>query len=471
MLKVNISMPQVPFAGMNPVPIAGSLKQTPLKPQSPPPTAAVSASPATKPQGAPPLDQLKSTAASGKAQPVLALADVKASPTQIQAAIDKATSNSYQRTPAHEGESRHTLRQRLQNIDKNGLGDPQGRIKYDGSDVVVIAFEGTGAYEPRQTPIMQEAAALLREQGLSIETSDLANKATAAIQTQEGRDDSDKHWSGLASGPMQTLLENEKLQAHSQWLSFPSEEIELLSGLDAVKDMSTRKVLDAVQQAKGSYEGNTAGINGALKAMKDIQAQARAQGKAPKFVIVTHSSGGRSAVKFLEQAKALKGADGKALQFENLITIDPVREAHEAVGESIKEFVNKGTEHNVNRLREVGRMLGLDTPNQKVYPATVRSRKQAESLYQPGNVKKALNFYQQKDTRGLKMVEPKELEGLSGYQRWMKEALIFGIHGSPVAGAENIEIHDQVGESGHGEIAYHPQVQKRFTEALEKLLP
>lgn len=462
-------MSQVPFAGINPTGIVPLIKTQPIPqiaPQTIPPTAKPSATSELKT-----ADQLSPLAAAGKAEPILALSDIKASSTQVQAAIDKATSNSYQRTPAQVGENRHSLRQRLQNTDKNGIGDPQGRIKYDGSEIVVIAFEGTGAYEPRQTPIMQEAAALLRQQGLSIEDASLANKATEAIQSHEGRDESSKHWSGLASGPMESLLENEALQAHSQWLSFPSEEIELLAGLEAVKDMSPSKVLDAIKQAKGSYDGETAGINGALKAVEEIQAQARAQGKNPRFVIVTHSSGGRSAVKFLEKAKALNGTDGKPLKFENLITIDPVREAQEAVGESIKEFINKGTEHNLNRLREAGRLLGLDTPNSKVYPATVRSHKQPESLYKPGNVKQALNFYQQKDTLGLKMVEAKDLAGLSTYQRWMKEAMMFGIHGSPVSGAENIEIHDRVGQAGHGEIAYHPQVIQRFTESLEALLP
>ncbi len=461
-------MPQVPFAGISPRTAAiGPLKSTLATPAIPHPIK-----PALKLELAEPVkDQLNPMLASGKAQPAFALSDVNASEKQVQAAIDQATANCYKRTPEHAGESRHTLRQRLQNIDKNGVGDPQGGIKYDGSDVVVIAFEGTGAYEPRQTPIMQEAAALLRQQGLSIEDASLAKKATAAIQGKEGRDDSAKRWSGVASGPMQTLLENEKLQANSQWLSFPSEEIELLSGLDAIKDMSTRKVLDAMGQAYDSYDGNTPGIDGALKAMQEIQKQARAQGKNPKFVIVTHSSGGRSAVKFLEKAKALQGADGKPLQFETMLTIDPVREAHEAVAESLKEFTNKSTEHNANRLRGLGRSLGLDIPNRKVYPSTVRHQKQRDSLYQPGNVKRAFNYFQQKDTLGLKLVDPKELNGLSGYKRWMKEALMFGIHGSPIDGAKNKELSDHIGDGAHGEISYHPEVLERFTQEMDRLLP
>lgn len=82
----------------------------------------------------------------------------------------------------------------------------------------------------------------------------------------------------------------------------------------------------------------------------------------------------------------------------------------------------------------------------------VRSHAQPESLYKPGNAQKMINFYQKKDEEGLKMPQVR-----------------FGIQGSPVARAENIEIHD-VGTAGHGEITYHDKVLNRFMRELKTVI-
>lgn len=421
-----------------------------------------------KPQEAPPADNL-STKAKGKAAPALAIpmnqSLPQASLVDIQNAVNTAIDQSYSRVPQRAGESRHALNRRLQATPSESTIPPANHAHYDGSDVVVIAFEGTGAFEPRRAPLMQDAAEILKKQGLSLQGQDSAlyDAVSEGISQKENRSN---NWSGLGRGPLNGLMNSPELNEKTQWLSFPSEEFEALSGGDAYKDVTAKQLLG---EAYNSTRGETPGINQALKAVKDIQAQAKAQGKNPKFVIVTHSSGGRSSVKFLEKAKALNNTEGKQMDFPFVMTIDPVREAHEAVGEALKEiYVNKGTEHNMNRVREAGRavndaeifgfkpfdwMIPDETvKHRKVYAPKVRYTPQDESLYKPHNVGKFINYFQRKDTEGLK-----------------DERFRFGIEGSPIKGADaNIPIHD-VGSAGHGEIAYHDKVVKAFLDGISGL--
>lgn len=371
---------------------------------------------------------------------------------QMQAAIKQAVDDSFQRVPNVAGQTRHELNRRLQSLNST----PQGSVAtsslvpahYDGSEIVVIAFEGTGSFQPRRAPVMQAAAEQLHQQGLKPDDS-LYDIASSQL---EQREPEIANWSGLGAGPLSALLSDPELNRKTQWLSFPSEEVEALAHPNAYKSSS---VGDAIGQLIDSYDGNPRGINAAIQALRDIQRQAAQQGKNPQFVVVSHSSGGRSVVKFLEKAKDLHDASGTQLKFPFVMTIDPVREAHEAVGEAIKEiYINKGTEHNINRVRAVLDYLPLiDLPPKKVYPPTVRSQSQPESLYKPGNVGQFTSFYQRQDTLGLKMDDFK-----------------FGIHGSPVAGAINIEVKN-VGDAGHGEITYQPQVLNAFMQGIKNQIP
>jgi len=367
-----------------------------------------------------------------------------ASAAQVQAAVTEALNESYAQTPPRAGESRHDLNRRLQL--SSGTGQA---AHYDGAEIVVIAFEGTGAFHPRRAPVMQAAAEKLRQQGLGLTGSStgLAYVTGQALQAKEGQA---ANWSGLATGPLQSLLADPALQTQTQWLSFPSEEIEALARPDGYKQASVAQVIG---EALRSHQGQTEGLNRALEAVREIQSQARAQGKNPQFVVVSHSSGGRSAVKFLELARQIQGTSGQPLHFPLVMTIDPVREAHEALLEAGKELINKGTEHNLNRVRGWFDALPLvELAPKKVYPPLVRHRSQPESLYAPANTGTFLNFFQRRDSEGLKLENPR-----------------FGIHGSPVAGAKNQEIWN-VGSAGHGEITYHPQVTQAFVNQLQGLL-
>lgn len=358
---------------------------------------------------------------------------------ELKALAQGVVEDSHSRVPDQAAGNRHRLNALLQAQDWTGDPVQGGPVHYDGSPVVVIAFEGTGAFEARKAPAMQTLGRDFQAQG--IDTNDPRFKPdsllTEALVDKSG---APVKWSGLSQGPLEAVVKDAELNQKVQWLSFPSEELEVLSDPEFTKNLSPKQLLD--DTARTSL-GTSPGIQAALSAVKDISQQAAEQGKSPKFVLLSHSSGGRSAVKFAEELKHLKAPVDVPLA----ISLDPVREAHEAVGEASLELLNKGTEHNLNRVAD---FLGL--PQKKVYPPKVSSQSQPESLYRPQNVGEWVSFYQKSDTEGLKM----------------KPA--FGIHGSPVAGAENVFIPD-VGSAGHGEIAYHPEVIKRVTDELRDLLP
>jgi hypothetical protein len=358
-----------------------------------------------------------------------------ATSVDMKEAVDWALERSLQAAPPKTGEDRHALGRRVQTRG-------QDRVQYDGSDVVVIAFEGTGGYHPRKAQMVQDAAARLSERGLEVDGSSgsLSALVSKTLDVAEGQSSG---WSGLSRGPLEQLVRNPELSSRTQYLSFASEEVEALSGMDA---FNRAKLSEVLYDSYESYVGQTPGIENAQRAVIEIQRQAKELGKNPRFLLVSHSSGGRSMVKFLEKTKSVADESGRPLQFSAAVMIDPVREAHEAFFEGGKELMAKGTEHNLNSIRK---SIGVDS--KEVHPPLVRHRSQPESLYKPSNLTTLVNYFQRQDTEGLK-IRP-----------------LVGIQGSPVEGAQNLEITD-VGTGGHGEIALHQEVREAFTNQIERLL-
>ncbi|MEO1173823.1 MAG: hypothetical protein AAFX94_17505 [Myxococcota bacterium] len=299
---------------------------------------------------------------------------------------------------------------------------------------MVIAFEGTGAFEPRLAPGIAALTHTLRAAGYDTGALQPARWIEGALREETG---TEPRWSGLAHGPRSALAQTPELEAQSQWFSFPSEELEFLASPDAYRDTSPHALAGEILR---SSRGTSSGINSARAAVSAILAQAENRGvEPPRFVVVSHSSGGRSAVKFLEFTR-------DEADFALAFTVDPVREAHEAVAEAAGELAREGWERGLSWAQ---RNIGL-SPS-AVQEATVRSRSQPESLYRVGRIP-WVNYYQRADTDGLKM-DPR-----------------FGIHGSPIHRAENIEV-CALGASAHGEITYQPVVLQRFIGELRRLLP
>lgn len=152
------------------------------------------------------------------------------------------------------------------------------------------------------------------------------------------------------------------------------------------------------------------------------------KGKTAKIILMSHSSGGRSVVKFLEKMKAVEN-----FKADLVLTIDPVKEAQHAISEVIPQLSHRYLEQGA------GWILDIDVPERE---AAVWSRKQPKVLYKTSNAKRWINFYQHVDTEGL------------------KGPVKFGIKGSPVHKADrNIYIESGLGSSAHGEIGYHSKLK------------
>ena len=361
---------------------------------------------------------------------------------QLQKHAEILVKRSLRKVP--HGSNRHITNARVQS-QKPGDGPARKRVNahYDGSPVVVIAFEGTGSFDARRPAVMQEMGRELQSKGH--DTTDprfqpdrLVDDALTKVRGKGA------NWSGLSTGPLNEIVRDPELNNGVQWLSFPSEEAEILSDKEAYKDLDPLRL---IRDIKRSSSGTSQGIDAALRRVQEIAGAAKKQGKSPKFVLMSHSSGGRSAVKFAEKLKRLRNpATGQNYQVDLALTIDPVIEAHEVILDAGREVLNKKTEQLGNSLRD---FLGL--AKKKVYPPNIGSSRKPGVLFRPENVKEWINFYQRTDTEGLKM------------------PIRFGIHGNPVVGAVNTEITDTKTD-GHGAIAYHPQVLRRVKSALRELI-
>ncbi len=158
----------------------------------------------------------------------------------------------------------------------------------------------------------------------------------------------------------------------------------------------------------------------------------------PKLVIMTHSSGTRTAFKFLEKIKS------SGLKTDLVFSIDPVKEAHHAFEEVSTQQMGQAAHNLIETLPFV------ELKERK--PLRFWSRQQPKSLYKPSNTKKWVNVYQMSDTEGIKM-NPK-----------------FGIYGSPISNAyKNYFVKDGLKGDARGGIASHPDILKFLKQNLLSL--
>jgi hypothetical protein len=312
------------------------------------------------------------------------------------------------------------------------LQTEDGRVKYDGSDVVVIAFDGTFGHDPRRVPVMQDLSREMQARGIDTQSPDFrpADIVGRSIESATGEE---SRWSGLHHGVLQSIVRDPELNQNVQILTFPSEELEVLADEQAWKEFGP---IGFSRQVYHTATDRPANVEAAVRAVVEIQQQAREQGRNPKFVLLSHSSGGASSVKF---AQRLRETVGEGFQIDLAVSIDPVKEAHFAVGEALRELGKEGLERTLEFLS--GRN-GSHTP-------TIRSVRQPRTLHTTGNVSEWINFYQTADTLGVK----------AGPQ--------LGIQGSPVLGAENVVV-DGLGAGGHGSIAIDGDVLHRILSEIRE---
>lgn len=298
------------------------------------------------------------------------------------------------------------------------------------SRALIIAFEGTGAYEPLLPGIMNGLNKTLPRDKFKNLTDKVLLSVRKELKKYYSRD---LKWTGLMSGPMSELFTLKNGQ-YVDWYSFPSEEVEQLAGLEEIPRMSLRQLYHNIID---SVDSNPKGIQNAVACITKYIGISRIMDIDPKIVLISHSSGGRSLVKFAEKMKRLK------LDADLAFSIDPVIEAHHAIEEVIPQKIGEPARYIRWRFR------GGPYPYSAVWHKDHRNK-----LYAPHNVENYVSFFQNTDRLGLKM---------GG------DALRFGIQGSNIYGADNTHIKG-LGHDAHGAICYNEMVIQKFRELMNDLL-
>ena len=303
------------------------------------------------------------------------------------------------------------------------------------SKALVITFAGTNAYNPRTYNLM---AQLIKCDSYQKLPTWMKNSTySLLLNSLKTKKSSYTKWSGIEKGPMNLFISDKSLNKYTKnfdYASFASEESELIANPDKMKNYNSEKIIKEFQK---SSSGIPKGIEAAHKCTKKYFKKAKLLGITPKLIVMSHSSGGRSVVKYLEQVKKYN----TSLQASLVLTIDPVKEAHEAIKEVAGQKVS-------NTVDDYNPFTSNKNKKPKVY-----SRKQPKSLYKTSNSKRWINFYQTKDNK-------------SGDAGFMK----FGIAGSPIHKADqNYFLKDNLGKKPHGEIASHDKTKEIIKKEIENL--
>jgi hypothetical protein len=312
------------------------------------------------------------------------------------------------------------------------------------STTFVINFEGTGSFEPRPFHILEKI--IQCPEASSVSPGLLKNAYYLSRKNVKSKLNRDTKWSGLQAGAMTEMLVDPDLRKkaqHFDFAHFPSEESELIADPEKIGIQQIRRI---PHEMRKSSAGVPIGIQSAIKCVAEYYTKAKALNIKPKLVIMSHSSGGRSAVKFLEQLKNFTNplTGRKDFQSDLTFTIDPVKEAHHAVEEVLSQYSG-----------QVGNTLldaipFVEAPDRPA--VNVWTRRQPQSLYKTSNTKKWVNVYQNTDTDGIKMSLP------------------FGIHGSPIHNADtNQFISENLKSDAHGGICSHKKTLELLRKSLMEL--
>jgi len=315
------------------------------------------------------------------------------------------------------------------------------------SKALVIAFEGTGAYEPLIPATMARFNKCL---GGKVDPK-LRDKIYSTMESlYKEKRGKERKWSGLNRGVMSELL-TMKQSRSVDWYSFPSEESEILAGLDEAMDLKSWKGI--LGDAKKSIQSNPKGIQNARDCITQYLAKAKELKIKPKIVVTSHSSGGRSLVKFAEHMKKA-GVD-----IDLAFSVDPVIEAHHAIEEVIPQLAGEPYRNKEYwAKKKSNETFGTNWALPEYSFSAVWTRDHKDKLYKASNVKVHKNFYQTQDRKGL------DLGGDFGR---------FGIRGSQMHGADNKHIEFSSyndGWGGHGSINSDSEVLKQFRESINALL-
>ena len=313
------------------------------------------------------------------------------------------------------------------------------------SKALVINFAGTGSFNPKSFDLMTDFMACFAENKLA---SNLNTNVFMSISyAQQKYQEQDYKWDGIQAGPLNQLFSDPYLKGKAKYLdfaTFASEESEVIANPN---NHSLEEMAQIPLEILNSTFGVPTGIMMAMGCAQKYLAAAKVLSIKPKIIVLTHSSGGRSAVKFAENLKLLNNplTNRKDYKIDLVFSMDPVKEAHEAIQEVATQYAGRAVDRIADYIPFVDR---------KDKPINVWTREQPYSLYKPSNTSRWVNVYQNKDELGLK---------LNKYP--------FGIHGSPIANADyNSFVTTGMGADAHGAITSHPETIRLFKTEMQSVL-
>lgn len=312
-------------------------------------------------------------------------------------------------------------------------------VPSSNSKGLVVAFQGTGAFNPTAFHLMKSLANC--DNYRSLNQNIRRNTYVKILRTLRTRGQEFSKWSGIEAGALSVLLEDQRydrLIDQVQFATFASEEAEILAGPER---LTSEWLSNFSQNFIRNTNFQTHGVNFAMTCVTNYLNLARANGMGPKLFIIGHSSGSRSIVKFLERFKDLY-----PLEADVVFTIDPVIEAQDAMEEVFSQLHG-------SIINDIANFVTFDAVPSDSRQPNVWTRNHPSKLYKTSNAKKWLSFFQNVDTRGF------------------DAPIRFGIHGSPIRGADfNTHIREGLGDKAHGKITTHPRVLESFKEEFFHLM-
>lgn len=303
-----------------------------------------------------------------------------------------------------------------------------------------LTFTGTGSFNPRVFNVLQSLMKCYNFEKLPSHLKrDIFN---ITLDSLKELNSSYTNWSATEAGPMTHLLRDAEIRRNIwsfDYATFPSEESEIIANPHNI-NFTYDTLKSIAREITDSFSNTPRPIVEALNCATSYISKVQEIGyRDNKIIIITHSSAGRMVVKFLEQLK--KHTNKKV---DLVITIDPVKEAHEAINEVIPQLAHRYSNDFLD-------YIPFYDPGYK--EVNVWSRSQPHSLYKTSNAKRWINFYQTVDSKGLDI------------------GLDFGIHGSPINNADhNYYITSDLGEGAHSELGYHDFVLDKIKLEVRKLM-
>ncbi len=329
------------------------------------------------------------------------------------------------------------------------------------SEALVITFAGTSEYDPRLHHLMSYGFNCFGGKNrLKKDLQDDYYSATVGALKKRGHSNQSN---SINKGITPLFLSDPKLAAHASrfdFATFPSEEREFL----AKPDLESQ--LDALWNKSGSEEERDAqglpppGIRNAVSCTETYLKKAKAMGIRPKIIVIGHSSGGRSAVKYHERLKTLYNpyTGKKGVKTDFTFTLDPVVEAHHALADALSQTTGRVLESAVDA---AGESIGLDpVPEKDKVPVKIWKRDPPDALYKPWNSKSWYNVYQTDDTYGIGPNVP--VEGIMGNSIHQADR---NVHISGFKSGKDGKVH------AHGGITSRTEAQNVFLSKMHELFP